>query len=454
MSELTRLQLDQVAALVRERRVSPVELVSDCLAQIDRLDSRLRAFVLVDREGALAEAHRLERGAAERRILGPLHGVPVAVKDVFFTAGFRTEANSRALLGFVPEYDAAAVERLKRAGAIILGKTATAEFAYHDPAETRNPWNEEHTPGGSSSGSAAAVAARMCPAALGTQTAGSMLRPAAYCGIVGLKPSFGRISRHGLIPLAPTLDTVGVFARSVADAAVMFAVLAGHDPRDRDSLALALPDLARARSVAPTAPRLALIPDPFGDRASDEARRGLNQAVSRLEAAGAAVKEASMPESFSEVPEAFAAVMAAEAALSLREHYENRREKLGPRIREFVARGLEVPASTYAAALQLRTAFRAELEGLLLGADALVLPGAPAPAPRGLASTGDGSFNMPFSFTGHPALALPSGLSGTGLPLAIQIVAPLYAEDRLLSVARWCEEALGFDAAPPAPAAS
>ena len=240
MGQPYALTLTEAARLVRERKLSAVELVDALLARIDRLDGAIKAWAAIDRAGARGAAAVLDREAREGRFRGPLHGVPVGIKDIFYTAGLATEGGSKALAGFVPDYDADAVARLKRAGAIVLGKLATTEFALLDPAATRNPWNLEHTPGGSSSGSGAAVAARMCYAAIGSQTIGSTIRPASYCGIVGMKPSYGRISRYGMLALAPSLDHVGILARSVADAAAMLDAMAGEDrarprkPRRRD----------------------------------------------------------------------------------------------------------------------------------------------------------------------------------------------------------------------------
>ena len=210
MEDSCALTLTEAARLVRERKLSPVELVDASLARIDRLDGAIKAWAAIDRVRARAAAAELEREAGEGRFRGLLHGVPVGIKDIFYTAGLATEGGSKSLAGFVPDYDAEAVARLKGAGAIILGKLVTTEFALLDPAATRNPWNLEHTPGGSSSGSAAAVAARMCYAAIGSQTVGSTIRPASYCGIVGMKPSYGRISRYGMLALAPSLDHVGI----------------------------------------------------------------------------------------------------------------------------------------------------------------------------------------------------------------------------------------------------
>src|SRR6266436_3112721 len=229
------MTLSEAARQIRRKELSPVELLESCLGMIDRLDPTIEAWVTLDREGASRQASALAHQARDGDFRGVLHGMPIGLKDIFYTAGMKTTAGHSAMADFVPEYDSAVAERLRQAGAIILGKTATTEFALMAPAPTRNPWNLAHTPGGSSSGSGAAVAARMCPAAIGSQTGGSTLRPSAYCGDAGLKPTYGRISAYGMIPLAPSTDHPGIIARPVSDLALMLQALAGHDSRDHTS---------------------------------------------------------------------------------------------------------------------------------------------------------------------------------------------------------------------------
>ena len=232
MPEPYALSLVEMVARIGRKKLSPMALAESILKRIDSVEPGIQAWVNLDRESVLKEARRKEKELSRGRTRGPLHGIPIGVKDIFYTAGMKTSSGSKVFADFIPSYDSTAVERLKNAGAIILGKTATTEFAHAEPAATRNPWNPEHTPGGSSSGSAAAVAAGMCPGALGSQTGGSVLRPASYCGVVGVKPTYGRISKYGVFPFSWSFDHVGIFARSVEDAAVLLSVLAGHDPRD------------------------------------------------------------------------------------------------------------------------------------------------------------------------------------------------------------------------------
>ncbi len=449
MPEPYALTLTEAARLVRDRKLSAAELVDASLARIDRLDGAIKAWAAIDRARARGAAAELDREAREGRFRGPLHGVPVGIKDVFYTAGLATEAGSKALAGFVPDYDAEAVARLERAGAIILGKLVTTEFALLDPAATRNPWNLEHTPGGSSSGSGAAVAARMCYAAIGSQTIGSTIRPASYCGIVGMKPSYGRISRYGMVPLAPSLDHVGIFARSVTDAAAMLQAMAGEDPRDAASRPVATDDYIHAAAQPAMPLRIALMPKAFDDRAAVEVRSAVAAAVARLAAAGARIETVEEPPSFAYAAASTMLQLAAEAAEVHRERFAEKKDFYGPKIREFVERGLDTPAWEYIRALELQKRFRREVDRILLGFDAILTPATPAPAPAGIGSTGDPSFNLPWSLSGHPVVSLPCALAPSGLPIAIQLTGAALEEGRLLSLARWCEEVLAFDALPP-----
>ena len=230
--ELSELSVSELVTNIKNNSVSPVELMRALLDRINLLEPSLKAWVHLDQDQAMMEAKSKENQLKSGEALGPLHGVPIGVKDIYYTAGIPTTACSRVLANFIPDYDATTVDTLKKAGAIILGKTVTTEFACADPSPTINPWNAKHTPGGSSSGSAVAVSSRMCPAALGSQTVGSVLRPASYNGLVGFKPTLGRVSRYGVIPVSSTLDTMGWISRTVQDAALLLQVLAGTDPKD------------------------------------------------------------------------------------------------------------------------------------------------------------------------------------------------------------------------------
>ncbi|HJU27876.1 MAG TPA: amidase family protein, partial [Candidatus Binataceae bacterium] len=275
-----------------------MELVTSCLARIERLEPEIRAWVTLDREGALREAEALTREARTGDFRGQLHGVPIGVKDIFHAAGMRTTAGHAPMTNFVADHDSAVVERLRRAGAIILGKTTTTEFALMAPAATRNPWNLAHTPGGSSSGSAAAVAARMCPAAIGSQTGGSTLRPAAYCGIVGFKPTHGRISAFGMIPLAYSTDCPGILARGVSDVAILLQALAGWDSRDHTSVRASVGDYQRGLAMPLAEPRIALIMGgDFTEKSDAETIENARSAADRFANAGARIEQIAPPAS-------------------------------------------------------------------------------------------------------------------------------------------------------------
>jgi aspartyl-tRNA(Asn)/glutamyl-tRNA(Gln) amidotransferase subunit A len=349
----------------------------------------------------------------------------------------------------VPTYDATVTVRLQQAGAVILGKTVTTEFATADPSPTRNPWNIEHTPGGSSSGSAASVAARIVPAALGSQTGGSTLRPASYCGIVGLKPTYGRISRYGVIPVSWCLDHVGILVRSVQDAALVLQAIAGHDIHDTSSLAQPVGDYSQAVQQADTPPRLGLVREFFYDHADAETQQHTTATVERLARAGASVREVTLPASFATVLAAHRIIMKVEAAAFHADMFSSQREQYGPRLRETIEMGLVIPSVAYLRAQRLRRLFQQEVPQMFKDVDVLVTPSTLTPAPRDLNTTGDARFQSPWTHAGVPTITLPSGLSQTGMPWGIQLIAPALEEERLLRAARWCEAALNVTLAPP-----
>ncbi|MGH9345108.1 MAG: amidase, partial [Terriglobia bacterium] len=419
-----------------------------CLRMIERLEPQVKAWVTLDRDGAMREAAALEREARDGRLRGPLHGIPLGVKDIFYTAGMRTTGGHAGTADFVPDYDAAVVERLKRSGAIILGKTTTTEFALLAPTPTRNPWNLEHTPGGSSSGSGAAVAARMCPAAIGSQTGGSTLRPAAYCGVVGLKPTHGRVSVFGMIPLVESTDHPGIIGREVRDLALVLQVIAGYDPRDHTSLNAAVPDYISAVEHGSKRRNIAWMSGEFYTRANEAVREAVKSAAVRMREAGAQIDEMEPPPSYDGIEKALLTMLSSEAATYHQETIEKRPETLAPKTREMLEAGLKISAAKYIRARQSQRQFKADIARLLEDYDAILVPATPSPAPQGLDSTGDPVFNSPWSMTGNPAIALPCALDHAGMPIAIQLVGAALGEPRLLEFARWCEEVLRFEAIP------
>ncbi len=420
-------------------RASPAEalaLLTDTVSAIEELDPELRAWVHLDRDGAAAGAQRLLGGG--RRSSGTLAGVPVGVKDIIDVAAVPTRAGAASFAHRTPARDAAVVGRLRRAGALIMGKTATTEFAYSDPAETRNPWNPGHTPGGSSSGSAAAVAAGMVPAALGTQTIGSVLRPAAYCGIVGFKPSFRAIGTDGVVPLAWSFDHVGVLARSVDDAEIVFSAVSSRGRRGRD---------VRDGDL-PAGLRLGFLEDLTMSRAVPEAALAVSAVARKLEAAGAIIERSEMAHP-AEWLECGRTIMASEAATFHQDAFAANQAEYGEQIALLVSTGLSTPAPAYIRALHARDALKAEARALFRNVDALILPTAPAPAPQGLGSTGDPALCAPASFSGLPSISLPTGLDRSGLPLAVQLVGGPGGDRKLLAIAASVERILAFDAHPP-----
>lgn len=442
----------EASVRIRRGELSPVELVHACLGRIDRLDDQIHAWVVVDREGALSAAREAEAEVRAGRWRGPLHGVPLGIKDIVDVRGLPTRAGSRTLTDAPPaDRDAAVVLRLREAGAVILGKTVTTEFACFDPAETRNPYNLAHTPGGSSSGSAAAVASGMCLGAVGSQTGGSVSRPAAYCGVVGCKPTYGRVSARGVVPVSFSLDHPGPFARSTADAALLLRTMAGHDPEDPVSAPAPVADYPAACAPGEEArpPRLGLVGGLFLDRADGDARRGLERARRAFEAHGAAVTEARMPEAFGEVHRMHRILMCAELAEVHRSRFTDRKAEYRPGIRGLIEEGLEIAAVDYAAARRHQLRFKVAVQKTLTGFDGLLTPAAPTPAPRDLTTTGDPVFNSPWSYSGLPTVVLPVALADNGLPVAVQLIGRAFREADLFRVAAWCEKALGFDASPP-----
>jgi aspartyl-tRNA(Asn)/glutamyl-tRNA(Gln) amidotransferase subunit A len=438
------------ARLIRTGAVNPVALLEACLARIDACDPEIRAWVHLDREGAVRAAEERAWEAERGRWGGALHGVPVAFKDIFDVAGLPTTAGAGPFAHRTPTADAASVARLRVQGAVILGKVSTTAFAFLDPSPTRNPWHLEHTPGGSSSGSAAAVAARMAPLALGSQTVGSVLRPAAYCGVVGFKPSHGRISTAGVVPLAWSLDHVGIFSRSVEDAALALGLLAGFDAADPHSSTTPVDDDLIALASPP--PRIGFLRSLL-EHATPEMASHLQTVARTITDQGAIVVDVDLPPSYPEIHEAGRTVMLAEAAAAHHDLFSHHAAEYPPGIREALESGQDVPAMTFLLAQETRRRFRREATATAARFDALLAPTIGAPAPKGLDSTGDPYFCAPWSSAGMPAITLPSGVGRDGMPIAVQLVGAPFAESRLLAAASWCEQILSFAARPSMPCA-
>jgi Asp-tRNA(Asn)/Glu-tRNA(Gln) amidotransferase A subunit family amidase len=436
--------LTDAAEAVREGRITAAELARDCLARVDEIDGDVGAWAFLDRDHVLAQAQALDLRRAQGAAIGPLHGVPIGIKDIFDTSDYPTEFGSPLWAGRTPRSDAAAVARLRAAGAVIMGKTVTTEYAYFHPGKTRNPHDRERTPGGSSSGSAAAVAAHMVPGAIGSQTNGSTIRPAAYCGVVGFKPSHGLIPRTGALLLSRTLDHVGVFARTVEDAALLAETLIGYDAEDPDTRPVARPPRAAvAASEPPLPPRLAFVKSPVWAQAEPVTREAFAELA---EALGDVVVEVDLGDSFARAFDFHRTVMEVEMAHNFHRDYERGRDQLSEKLRRLIERGRTYTAVEYTGAVAGIAPLNEGLDELFSEYDAILTPAAPGEAPLGLESTGNPVFCTIWTYLGVPAITLPLLRSETGLPLGVQLVARRDNDARLLRTARWLARTIQAEA--------
>lgn len=443
-TDLNWLSASDAARLIRDGVVSAEQLVEACLARVHEADGEVQAWAFLDPEYALAQARAADAWRLEGRPTGPLHGVPVGVKDIFDTADMPTENGSALDAGRTPSRDATVVARLRAAGAVILGKTVTAEYATRTPGKTRNPHNALHTPGGSSSGSAAAVAAGMVPLALGSQTNGSVIRPAAFCGVLGFKPTHGLISRHGMLGLSRSLDHVGLFARTVEDIALLAGQLAGYDERDPDTRPRAhVPFVQVAAEEPPLPPMFAFVKTPHWERADGETKEAFAELSEHL---GGRVEEVELFPSAAEAWQWHQTIMEAEMAANLQRQWEQGRDRLSESLRAQLQRGREILALDYQRALaRIRPMVESFADLFSLRYDAILTPAAPGTAPSGLASTGDPSFCTLWTLCGMPAVSLPLMQGTNGLPLGVQLVGPRDGDARLLRTARWLAARVATD---------
>ncbi len=437
---LHRLSVQALLDGLRARKFSADDLVRGLLARISALEPSVQAWIRLTPERAVATA----------RTAGPglLAGVPIGIKDIMHVHGMPTGMGSPVFAGAPPEENSATVvRRLEAAGAFVLGKTVTAELAYFHPGPTRNPWNPAHTPGGSSMGSAAAVACGMVPAALGTQTNGSVIRPAAFCGCVGYKPSAGLVSRTGMLEFSRTLDQVGVFARTVVDAAVVASVLVGHDSQDTDSIR---PEAGFAEGlrnlISPTRPpRLVAVRSPAWHLVQDEQAQQFERDIRVLRQAGAQVAEIELDGVFEQAHALHRRIMYAEGARALGPLQDSQRDKLSAPLNSLIDEGRRIAAPDYQEAMTYRGILQQALQRFLAPYDALITPPTRGEAPATLVHTGDPAFCTIWTLCGVPALTLPVGRGPHGLPLGLQIVGRRFDDGRTLEVAQWCGQAIGFD---------
>ena len=425
MTDPRLLPAREAARQIAERRLTAEALMASCLARIEAREDVVGAWQYLDRDRALAEARSRDREAPR----GPLHGVPIAVKDLIDTFDMPTAYGSPIYHGHRPAADAACVALARAAGAIVLGKTVTTEFATFTPGRTANPHNPAHTPGGSSSGSAAAVADFQVPVGLGTQTGGSVIRPAAFCGVVGYKPSFGEFSRAGIKLQCHNLDTLGVLSRTVEDLALLRAALTASPHRKID------------RSAG--APRIGVCRTPAWDAAEPATQALIERSAARLAAAGARISEVSFAPEFADILDHHRRVFNFEAARNYAYEYEEHHDLVSQVLRDTVLTpGRDLPLEAYVEAIETAEAFRRHLDDIFAGVDVLLTPSAAGEAPAGLGSTGDPSFNSIWTLAWTPCVTLPAGAGPQGLPLGIQLIGPRFRDEALLDAASWVEPRL------------
>ena len=449
LDEIARLSLTEAAEAIAAGRLSSVEATRACIARAERTQNSVNAFISLDAEAALAQAAAADAARARGETLGPLHGVPLAHKDMYYRAGEVSTCGSKIRRDFVPDVTATAITRLEAAGAVHLGSLNMAEFASSPTGHNEhwgdccNPWNPDHVTGGSSSGSGAGVAARTCFGALGSDTGGSIRLPAALCGVTGMKATYGRVSRFGAMPLSSTMDHVGPLARTVRDCARLLSVLAGHDPNDPTTSRRPVPDYEAGIDAGLAGLRIGIAEGCFGTDVSPEVSAAVSAATAELGRLGAEIVSVRPPDL--DVLNSYGMIIArAESAAIHARWLRERPEDYTPLVREWLSIGLAFPATAYIEALNMRgpllTAFR---RAVFRKADILVLPSVPIPAPSRAESGADGprhteiaailsSLTRLFNYLGVPALSLPCGFSSAGLPLSMQLVAAPFEEAKLL----------------------
>ena len=462
-TELAFASIEQVAPLIRKKKLSPVELTELMLRRIERLNPKLNTYITVTAELAMKQARKAEAEIcaprSRARYRGPLHGIPISLKDNIYTAGIRTTAGSKILSGFVPTEDATVAVRLREAGAILLGKTNMHEFAYgvtcNNPhfGAVHNPWDLKRIPGGSSGGSAAALAAGLCYASIGTDTGGSIRIPAALCGIVGLKPTFGRVSCHRVIALAPSLDHTGTLARTVHDVGVVLRAIAGLDPFDETTVAKPVPDYSREMSRPLKKLRLGWPKDYFWEKLDDEVRKLCETAARNYEKLGAKIEGISLPHAAAgEDPSTAIALAEARAYHEAQGWYPARASDYSDESRKRLEMGAGIRAVDFLRAFEMARIERADFDAAFERVDAILTPTAPFMAPPIEEKTVKASYgeepvrsgllrlNRPSNYTGLPALSIPCGFTSANLPIGLQLIGRAFEEGRLLQIARGYEQ--------------
>lgn len=431
----TTLSAVDAAARIRDGRLSSVDLVKACLAKIEATDGELKAWAYVDADGAMAQAAEMDRIRKAGRATGALHGVPVGLKDIIDTQDMPTQRGTAIFDGRQPDADAAIVERLKEAGAVIIGKTVTTELAFMHPSVTRNPHNLNHSPGGSSSGSAAAVGAGQVPLAVGTQTNGSVIRPASFCGVFGLKPTNGVISRRGLLQTSESLDQIGCFGRTLEDAALLADVIGSYDPADKNSFSRPRPRMARgARDDVPVPPALIWFDQPYHDRMSADAVEGF---LAVTESLGGHVERAQPAPAMSSLVEVQSTIHLYEFCQHQADLMANSWSDLSETLQGLLTRGKAITQSEYEDAQNVKASAEAFFEEFFHDYDAVIAPSAAGEAPVFGNGTGDPVFCTIWTLAGLPCVSLPILVGETGLPIGVQLIGAAEEDDRLLRTAKW-----------------
>jgi Asp-tRNA(Asn)/Glu-tRNA(Gln) amidotransferase A subunit family amidase len=443
---LCQLTAAEARNQIAEGRLTSVDLVKACLDRIMETDRDIGAWAHVDAVGALEQAEQLDTIRRKGNALGALHGVPVGLKDIFDVKGLPTECGTPARKGTVAASDCAVAARLRDAGAVILGKTVTTEFAFLNPAHTANPHNPAHTPGGSSSGSAAAVAAGHVPLAIGTQTNGSVIRPASFCGIFGFKPTRGMISRSGVLQTSVTLDQVGVFGRSLEDVSLLGDALSGYDPHDTASFARPRPSaVAGVRADPPVEPDFAWIDMPYHDRLTADARAGFEEIIETL---GGHVERIPAPRTVAELVHHQQVVHEYEIARHLAEDFERHWDLISEKLQAVVQRGRSYPDEQYAESLSMVGGAEKFFAAFFHDYDAILAPSSAGEAPLKAEGTGDPVFCTIWTVAGLPCVNLPLLSGTTGLPVGVQLIGPAERDDRLMRTANWMVKTLATGGEP------
>lgn len=434
-ANLLMLSATEAAAQIASGTVSAEDYVRACLERIEEVEPEIQAFATIVPDYAIEQARSLDMLRLQGKPLGPLHGIPVAIKDIIDTEDYPTEFGSPLFAGRRPRTDAAIVSKLRAAGAVIVGKTVTTEFAYFHPGKTRNPHDTSRTPGGSSSGSAAAVAAGMVPLAIGTQTNGSIIRPASFCGVYGAKPSKGLVSRTGILPMSKTVDVAGPFARSLSDLALLLGVIAGYDAGDSDTRPFAVPDFrAFAEEDFPIEPRFGFVRTPVWDKAEPDAQRAFEQLADML---GDNCIRIDLPPEYADAWDIHRTIMIAEMAHNLGEIVDRGGVGVSEVLRKLVGEGRQVSAVAYQRALDEARQLTDSLAGYFQHCNAFITPATTGVAPQGLDATGNPVFCSMWTLSGLPSLSLPLLTGESGLPIGVQVVGAPLDDARLIRSANW-----------------